>query len=417
MCNVKSLAEVSPVFPRIPAKIGIYIDVGSARNVIPAYAGMTSKKIVPRRRLQCAGYRSPHAGCSWSLRTCRCRRSLRSSASNARPDCRPAFSTLIQGKTGMSNRLFAPHLLRRLSITRISLAFGFFLVAMPAVLSKAEAAANPAAAPSLFQPEAAWPGGNDSAPAFSPDGKTVFFTHRDGAITIMMATLHNGRWSQPQVAPFSGQWRDIEPAMAPDGSYLVFVSNRPVKAGDAPLTGFFGGRSQPGAGGNIWRVDRKGDGWGEPVRLPDSINSNSAIYSPAVAGDGSIYFNQPDPLTRKSHVYRAQAKRNGFETPVALSISDGSHPGYDVAVAPDESFLVFSANRVPAEKDQSLLFVAFRRNGKWTEPQALDPHLEGIEARLSPDLKTLYFEADDATGSKPYGRIFQVPLHAYIPLR
>ncbi|GLQ89802.1 TolB family protein [Dyella flagellata] len=267
---------------------------------------------------------------------------------------------------------------------------------------------------SLFEPEAVWPSGSDSAPAFTPDGKTVFFTHRDDAISIMMARLRNDVWSKPQVAPFSGKWRDIEPAMAPDGSYLVFVSNRPTKAGGAPLDGYFGGRTRPGAGGNIWRVDRKGDVWGEPMRLPDVINSNSAIYSPAVAADGSIYFNQPDPVTRKSHVYRAQAKRNGFETPVALSISDGTHPGYDVAVAPDESFLVFSANRAPAAQDQSLLFVAFQRNGKWTEPQALDPHLEGIEARLSPDLKTLYFQADDATQSKTHGRIFQVPLHAYI---
>ncbi|WP_201314586.1 PD40 domain-containing protein [Dyella sp. EPa41] len=273
------------------------------------------------------------------------------------------------------------------------------------------------AAPSrmLFQPEAAWPDGDDSAPAFTPDGKTVFFTHRDGAITIMMATLQDGVWSKPRVAPFSGKWRDIEPAMAPDGSYLVFVSNRPATAGGEALTGYFGGQSQPGKGGNIWRVDRRGDGWGEPVRLPDIINSHSAIYSPAVAGDGSIYFNQPDPVTKKSHVYRAQARGAGFDAPVALSISDGTHPGYDVAVAPDESFLVFSANRPPASTNQSLLFIAYRKNGTWTEPQALDPQLEGIEARLSPDLKTLYFEADGGSGAKTHGRIYQVPLQAYAP--
>ena len=278
-----------------------------------------------------------------------------------------------------------------------------------ASVSKAAPAAE------LFPPEATWPEGGDSAPAFTPDGKTVFFTHRDDAITIMMATLHDGVWSRPQVAPFSGRWRDIEPAMAPDGSYLVFISNRPATAGGAPLDGYFGGKVQPGQGGNIWRVDRRGDGWGEPVRLPDIVNSHSAIYSPAVAGDGSLYFNQPDPVTKKSHVYRAQAKGHGYEAPVALSISDGMHPGYDVAVAPDESFLVFSASRAPAAANQSLLFVAYRRNGEWTEPQALDPHLEGIEARLSPDLKTLYFEAEGVSHGKKHGRIFQVPLQAYVP--
>jgi len=294
---------------------------------------------------------------------------------------------------------------------------GIFLAlgALPVLAPASESAAKAVSAPVLFQPESIWPEGDDSAPAFTPDGKTVFFTHRDGAnITIMMATLRNGVWSEPRVAPFSGQWRDIEPAMAPDGSYLVFISNRPAAAGGAPLDGFFGGQLQPRKGGNIWRVDRWGEGWSEPVGLSDAINSNSAIYSPAIAGDGSIYFNQPDPVTKKSHVYRAQATGDGYETPVAVSISDGGRPGYDVAVAPDESFLVFSASRAPAPKGQSLLFIAFRQNGEWSEPLPLDPHLVGIEARLSPDLKTLYFEAEDVAGAKTHGRIFKVPLQAYI---
>jgi Tol biopolymer transport system component len=283
--------------------------------------------------------------------------------------------------------------------------------------SLAEAQTIPA--PTLFAPEAAWPPGNDASPAFTPDGKTVFFTHSDGdKRTIMVSTLRHGVWSAPVVAPFSGTWRDIEPAMAPDGSYLVFISNRPAQAGGAALTGFFGGQLRPGAGGNIWRVNRDGKGWSAPVRLPDIINNNSAIYSPAVAGDGSIYFNQPDPVTRKTVVYRAQAIPGGFAAPVALSISDGMHPGYDVAVAPDESFLIFSANRAPAEPNQSLIFVTFRKNGEWTAPQPLSPNVEGIESRLSPDLKTLYFEANDpaADPKAPQSRIFQLPLQAYIAL-
>jgi hypothetical protein len=80
-------------------------------------------------------------------------------------------------------------------------------------------------------------------------------------------------------------------------------------------------------------------------------------------------------VSRKSHVYRAQVESGGFEAPVPLSISDGAHPGYDVAVAPDESFLVFSANRVPAAKDQSLLFVAFRRTASGSSRKRSSPTL------------------------------------------
>ncbi|MES2148941.1 MAG: hypothetical protein V4508_04020 [Pseudomonadota bacterium] len=272
--------------------------------------------------------------------------------------------------------------------------------------------------PVLFAPETSWPAGSDNSPAFTPDGQTVFFTHSVGAARkIMVSHQRNGAWSLPEVADFSGIWRDIEPAMAPDGSYLVFISNRPLVAGGDTLTGFWAGASRPGAGGNIWRVNREGDGWGKPVRLPDIVNSNSAIYSPAIARDGSIYFNQPDPVTRKSHIYRAQATPNGFMAPKALSISDGTIGDFDAAVAPDESFIVFSSGRAPAKDQQALLFVSYSQDGHWTLPRALEPAVEGLEARFSPDLRTLYFSAEvrsATTGgiadSTVASRIFQLAI-------
>lgn len=94
-------------------------------------------------------------------------------------------------------------------------------------------------------------------PAFSPDGKTVYFTHADGdKRTIMVSHRRHGVWSKPKAAAFPVQWRDIEPAMALDGSYLLFVSNRPSTDGGKVLDGFWGGQVHPGKGGNLWRVDR-----------------------------------------------------------------------------------------------------------------------------------------------------------------
>ena len=46
----------------------------------------------------------------------------------------------------------------------------------------------------------------------------------------------------------------LEPAMAPDGSYLVFASNRPAHAGGSALDGYFNNKPRPGRGGNLWRV-------------------------------------------------------------------------------------------------------------------------------------------------------------------
>jgi hypothetical protein len=34
----------------------------------------------------------------------------------------------------------------------------------------------------LFAPESAWPAGSDASPAFTPDGRTVLFTHGNGSV-------------------------------------------------------------------------------------------------------------------------------------------------------------------------------------------------------------------------------------------
>jgi hypothetical protein len=190
----------------------------------------------------------------------------------------------------------------------------------------------------------------------------------------------------------------------------VFVSNRPQSEGGKPLDGFFGGQVRPGAGGAIWRVDLHP--YRDPVRLSNVVNATSATYSPAVAGDGSVYFNRPDPYTWKSHIYRAQAHGGTFLEPEPLSISDGNIADFDAAVPADESFVVFSSSRPPATGKGPVLFVSYRRAGKWIEPKPLAPIIAGLEARLSPDQRTLYFETElpAAKEGQADARIFQIPL-------
>ncbi len=87
--------------------------------------------------------------------------------------------------------------------------------------------------PELFAPGVISGPVNDAAPVFTPDGQTVYF-HRSGpglGCFILVSHLKNGKWSTPEFASFSGQWQDLEPAMAPDGSYMLFSSNRPATPG------------------------------------------------------------------------------------------------------------------------------------------------------------------------------------------
>ena len=185
--------------------------------------------------------------------------------------------------------------------------------------------------------------------------------------------------------------------MAPDGAYLVFVSNRPPTPGGKPLDGFYNGQVQVATGGNIWRVDRTATGWGEPQRLPDVVNGNNSIYSPSVVGDGSIYFMQPTGSGTRFHLFRAQRAQGTYAQPVAVPIATDTASGdFDPAVARDESFMVFSSSRM-RDKGTSL-FIAFRQNGAWGAPMYMgdvvsEPGGNNIEARLSPDNRTLYFSS------------------------
>ena len=246
-------------------------------------------------------------------------------------------------------------------------------------------AAAQAAPPEIFAPGVVSGPSNDADAAFTPDGTTLVFS-RDGA--ILLSTKSPAGWSPPVPAPFSGRWMDAQPTLAPDGSTLVFVSNRPLADGDA---------AHPG--GNLWRVERRGDDWGEPVHLPAVVNRGAGIWGPSLAADGSLYFMDRVDGKGPFKLWRAQAQAGTWLEPVLQSFGDPGTQDVDPAVAPDESFIVFSSKH-PATEQHERLYIAFRAGAGWGKPIDLGDALNGTggsdsnEARLGPDGRTLYFTSD-----------------------
>src|ERR1700729_1844840 len=127
------------------------------------------------------------------------------------------------------------------------------------------------------------------APAFSPDGKYLVFGRSAGeGIFIFISERSGTTWGPAKVAPFSGTYRDLEPTFAPNGKYLVFASNRPLQAGGKLADGNYDGQLHSEKGGHLWKVERNGNGWGEPQPLPASVNTGDSVFSPSISGDGSL---------------------------------------------------------------------------------------------------------------------------------
>jgi Tol biopolymer transport system component len=177
----------------------------------------------------------------------------------------------------------------------------------------------------------------------------VFFSRGNNASASILVSHRQGlHWSKPTLAPFSGSWCDMEPSVSPDGTYLIFVSNRPAKAGDAVLDGRWSNKDHPGLGGNLWRVEIKASGYGEPVRLPDQVNLGSSVFAPAIFADGSLLFMSPDAQTNRFQLWRSAFTGGAYQPAERVPFAQRDATECDAAVSADGSFVVFSSTRPPA---------------------------------------------------------------------
>jgi len=238
--------------------------------------------------------------------------------------------------------------------------------------------------------------------SFTPDGKTVYFTKsvlRFYLDVICYSEFKDGKWQTPHVAPFSGQYRDFDPVMSPDGKKMVFTSNRPV---DGKLKTDY----------DIWMVIRTGDNkWSEPIHLDTTINSSYDEHFASIASSGTIYFssNRPGALGGPGDADFYYSKLvNGHYTKAVHVLDSVSTPAYelDCVIAPDESFLLMGAYGRKDGAGNYDIFVSEQKNGKWTPSRSLGPlintRFRDYSPRISPDGRYLFFtsERDFTAGDK-----------------
>ncbi len=233
----------------------------------------------------------------------------------------------------------------------------------------------------------------------TPDGKTAYFATSDGFFpvrrqaTIYVSHLERGAWTRPAVAPFSGQYSDIDPFISPNGQRLYFSSIRPVDG-------------VPRGDIDIWVTERTATGWGEPTRLGPEVNGPAERYLSASA-DGTLYFASgplfPQP-GQHFDIFRAERRRGGFAPRVPLGPAVNTAPvsggglqdawDFNPEVSVNGKTLVFTSLR-PGGYGLGDLYVSHLKGGEWTRARNVGPRVNTAADEFHPTLsrnrRELYF--------------------------
>ena len=241
-----------------------------------------------------------------------------------------------------------------------------------------------------------------SSPAFSPDGKEVYYSVFYPGVpieVIMFRRFERGEWSEPEVAPFSGRCRDGQPAFSNDGLKMYFCSTRP-RENEAKANRM-----------TLWCVEKKQDSWGKPYCLEANVNSGNMEMTLSVAENGNVYFSANDSIKGWT-LYKIGFKDGMYTSPQCC----GKLVGEDYAewcpyIAPDERYMLFSAYAMKGEENNDI-YIAFKdKHGNWSKAinigLTVNTAYQEQFPRVSNDGKYLFFTSNRLKIDRPINHSYE----------
>jgi TolB protein len=232
----------------------------------------------------------------------------------------------------------------------------------------------------------------------SPDGKLMLWgsTNRPGGAggwDLWLSRRGAKGWSAPESVPFNSVANDFDPAFSPDGRWVYFFSNRP------------GGRG----GDDIYRVAVKRDGFSAVEPLGPEVNSSGNEWAPALSPDGTtLLFASNGRGGRGRHdLFISQAKGEGWAAGTLLpGAINTAVDEFDATFLADGRTIVFTRSVNVESERVSLYFSSPDASGSYGAgtPLLLSGTLRDADA-LGPavgwrDTSVLLFTAA-AAGSRP----------------
>ncbi|UBM60278.1 OmpA family protein [Marinilongibacter aquaticus] len=198
----------------------------------------------------------------------------------------------------------------------------------------------------IFDPER-----NEGSPAFSPDGKIVVFArgnsgkrkdHSPDVDLYISRNVPGEGWTEPQLvsASDSASW-DGCPAFSGDGKTIYFSSNRPGGSG----------------GMDLYRVNMDASGrFGNPANMGKTLNTPGDEMFPFVSQDGKLYFaSDGHPGLGKLDLFVA-VRKSGKISVENLGLPYNSSRD-DFGLTEDgQGNIFFSSNREGGKGDDDIYF-------------------------------------------------------------
>ena len=198
----------------------------------------------------------------------------------------------------------------------------------------------------------------------SPDGRTAMWFSRDrpggaGGYDIWLSRRTASGWSPAEPAPFNSAGRDFDPAFSDDGRFVYFCSDRPGGLG----------------GDDLYRVPVTDRGFGEPVNLGGAVNSAGDEFAPMTSpGHGRLIFSSDRPGGAGGHdLFVARARPNGFAPARSLAGAVNTPANeFDPTFLADGATIVF-ARAMDLSRDRVELFHAAPVDGRYPAGIRLPP--------------------------------------------
>ncbi len=260
------------------------------------------------------------------------------------------------------------------------------LLIVPFGFSQQTSAVQPAEADIVMQ----FPNVRDFT--ISPSFNEAYFTAQSilGEISVIIIIKKQmGEWEEPQIASFSGKYRDMEPFLSPDGLKLYFASDRPLHNSTAKPKDF-----------DIWYVERadKNSDWSIPINVGSPINTDQDEFYPALSNNHNLYFTCDYQNSKnKDDIFFSKWQSDKYLPPVALNDSINSE-GYEFNsfIAPDESYIIFTGYNREDGFGSGDLYISYKiADGRWSKAKNMGAEINSDKMDYCPfvdaNTNTLFF--------------------------